>query len=397
MTKNYNRIFASINLDAILHNMDTMHERLLPSTKMIGVVKTDGYGHGAVPIAKELENKDYMYGFATATAEEAFCLRMAGIKKPLLILGCVFPYAYAPTIGQEIRMTLCQEEMLEELEAQAEAIGKPAVVHIKVDTGMSRIGIMPDEEGLRFVGKVLQKKHIRLEGIFTHFAKADYEDKTAAYEQYQSFREFCDKIKEVYGYDIPIKHCANSAAILEMPDTQMDMVRAGIAMYGQWPSEEIKKEGMDLQPAFSLHSHVVFLKTLEAGKEISYGGMFVTERETRVATIPVGYGDGYPRTLSNKGYVLIHGKKAPILGKVCMDQFMVDVTEIPEVQVGDEAILIGNDGNEAITMEALGEAADRFNYELVCVIGKRVPRIYYKDGVPVMAKDYFDDYIFDKI
>lgn len=397
MKKHYERIYAAIDLDAISHNIDILQKHISKNAKIVSVVKTDGYGHGAVPIAKELEEKEYMYGFATATAEEAFILRKAGIKKPILVLGYVFPYTYERMIREEIRFTVFRYDMLEEIEAEACKQDKKAYVHIKTDTGMNRIGIAADEEGVSFVREVIAKEHIRLEGIFTHFAKADYACKKAACQQFEKFNNFCQRVEKKLQIQIPLKHCANSAATLEMPDTHMDMVRIGITMYGLWPSEEIQKNSFDLKPAFSLHSHIVYLKTLEAGKEISYGGTFVTERTTKVATIPVGYGDGYPRTLSNIGYVLIRGKKAPILGKVCMDQFMVDVTDIEGVSEGDEVILIGKSGNELITMEHLGELADRFNYELVCVIGKRVPRIYYKDGIQCYAKDYFNDYNFERI
>lgn len=397
MEKHYERIYAAIDLDAISHNIDQIKQKLSSGTRIISVVKTDGYGHGAVPIARELESKEYMYGFATATAEEAFILRKAGITKPILVLGYVFPYTYEQMIREDIRFTVFREDMLEQIEEEATKQNKKANVHIKVDTGMSRIGISPNEAGIAFISKVLQTKHINLEGIFTHFAKADYEEKTAAYDQFSIFKIFCQDLETKLNFKIPIKHCANSAAAMEMPETHMDVVRIGISMYGLWPSEEIKKETFDLKPAFSLHSRIVYVKTLEAGREISYGGTFVTTKTTKVATIPVGYGDGYPRTLSNIGYVLIHGKKAPILGKVCMDQFMVDVTGIENVTEGDEVVLIGNCGNETITMEALGNLADRFNYELVCVIGKRVPRIYYKNKIKCYAKDYFNDYSFDKI
>jgi len=394
--KHYQRICADINLDAVLHNAHVLHEKA-PHAQVMGVVKTDGYGHGAVPLAKELEPLPFMYGFATATAEEAFCLRMAGIKKPLLVLGYVFPYAYSPLIGQNIRMTLFEEEARKAISEEAKGQGKKAVVHVKVDTGMSRIGIQPDQAGLEFLGRILQDEHLQLEGIFTHFAKADECEKADAYEQFRVFSEFCKKAEEQYHVRIPCKHCANSAAILEMPSTCMDAVRAGISLYGLWPSEGIRRSSGDLHPAFSLHSHIVYIKTLPAGRPISYGGTFVTHRSTRVATIPVGYGDGYPRSLSGRGHVLIHGERAPILGRICMDQFMVDVTDIPSAVSGDRVTLIGRDGNREITMEEMGELSDRFNYELVSIIGKRVPRVYYKNGVPCYAKDYFDDYHFDEI
>ena len=397
MKKHYERIYAAIDLDAISHNMNMIRQKISSGAKIISVVKTDGYGHGAVPIARELENKDFMYGFATATAEEALILRKAGIKKPILVLGYVFPYIYEQMIREDIRFSVFRADMLEQINEEAGKQNKKALVHVKVDTGMGRIGIFPNDSGIDFISKVLKCDNIAMEGIFTHFAKADYEDKNAAYIQLSLFKAFCLKVENKFSIQIPIKHCANSAAALEMPESHLDMVRVGIAMYGLWPSEEIQKKAIDLKPAFSLHSHIVYIKTVETGKEISYGGTFLTSRPTKVATIPVGYGDGYPRTLSNNGYVLIHGKKAPILGKVCMDQFMVDVTEITNVNEGDEVILIGSSGKEVITMEALGDSADRFNYELVCVIGKRVPRIYYKDGIQCYAKDYFNDYSFDKI
>lgn len=397
MNKHYDRIYAAIDLDAISYNMDNISKLLSPETKMISVVKTDGYGHGAVPIAKELENKEYMFGFATATAEEALILRKAGIQKPILVLGYVFPYAYEQMVLNEIRFTVFRDDMLVQIEETAAKCNKTALVHIKTDTGMSRIGIQPDRSGCEFIKNILPYKHIKIEGIFTHFAKADCEDKTDANKQLFIFKNFCQTVEDTLQIRIPLKHCANSAAALEMPDSHMDMVRIGISTYGLWPSDEIKKEVCDLKPAFSLHSHIVFLKTLEPGKEISYGGTYITEKTTKVATIPVGYGDGYPRTLSNQGYVLVHEKKAPILGKICMDQFMIDVTEIENVKEGDEVILVGTAEQETITMEDLGELADRFNYELACVIGKRVPRIYYKGGKQCYAKDYFNDYTFERI
>ena len=397
MKKHYERIYAAIDLDAISHNMDMIQQKISSGTKIISVVKTDGYGHGAVPIARELESKDYMYGFATATAEEAFILRKAGIEKPILVLGYVFPYTYEQMIREEIRFTVFREDMLNQIEEEALRQNKNAFVHVKVDTGMSRIGVFPDETGVQFVSKVLSSKNVELEGIFTHFAKADCKDKTSAYTQFSVFKKFCSDVEQQLKFSILIKHCANSAAAMEMPESHLDVVRIGISMYGLWPSEEMNKTLYDLKPAFSLHSHIVYLKTLEAGCEIGYGGTYKTSKSTKVATIPVGYGDGYPRTLSNTGYVLIRGKKAPILGKICMDQFMVDVTDIHDVEEGDEVVLIGSLGNEVITMEALGELADRFNYELVCVIGKRVPRIYYKNNAECYAKDYFNDYRFDKI
>ena len=232
---------------------------------------------------------------------------------------------------------------------------------------------------------------LEAEGIFTHFAKSDEEDKTSAYHQLELFQNFIDRIQTELGLTIPVKHCSNSAAILEMPQANMDMVRAGITTYGLYPSEEVSKDIVPLRAAMSLYSHIVYCKTIHAGQSVSYGGLFTAQKDTRVATIPVGYGDGYPRSLSGKGYVLIRGKKAPILGRVCMDQFMVDVTDIPDVKIGDEVTLIGRDGDEVITMEEVGSLSGRFNYEFVCVLGKRIPRVFYRDGKRIASQEYFDE------
>ena len=397
MEKHYDRIYAAIDLDAINYNIDSIFCRLAPNSRIMAVVKTDGYGHGAVPISRELEKKKYIFGFATATAEEALILRKAGIEKPILVLGYVFPYAYEEMISEDIRLTLFRKDMFLQLEEEARKQNKKAMVHIKVDTGMNRIGISADERGTDFIAQIKDSKWIEIEGIFTHFAKADYAEKKPAKKQLEKFVDFYSKTESKLGLCFPLKHCANSAATLEMPETHLDLVRVGISIYGMWPSEEIKRDSALLKPVFSLHSHIVFLKKLPKGEEISYGGTCVLKKETLVATIPVGYGDGYPRSLSGTGHVLIHGKKAPILGKVCMDQFMVDVTHIPQVKEGDEVTLIGSEQAESITMEEMGRQADRFNYELACVIGKRVPRIYLKKEKECYAKDYFDDYSFDRI
>ena len=397
MEKHYDRIFAAIDLDAINHNTKVISQALSENTKILAVVKTDGYGHGAVPIARELEKKECIFGFATATAEEAFILRKAGVEKPILVLGYVFPYAYEEIIDKEIRIAFFRKDQIQYLALAAKKQGKKAYVHIKTDTGMNRIGITPDQKGIEFMEEILSCPEIEVEGIFTHFAKADLKKKEATIKQFEKFQTFVELLEKRFNITIKLKHCANSAAALEMPSTHLDLVRVGISMYGLWPSEEIEKEKYPLKPAFSLHSHIVYLKTVMAGEEISYGGTFVAKKDTLVATIPVGYGDGFPRSLSNKGYIFVHGRKAPIIGRICMDQFMVDVTHISQVKEGDEAVLIGEGEEEKITMEEMGILADRFNYELACVIGKRVPRIYLKKEKECYAKDYFDDYSFDKI
>jgi len=374
------RGYIEVNLDHILHNMEQMKQHIQDHTKMLAVVKTDGYGHGSVPIAKAVEGLDYLFGFAVATAEEAMELRRAGIVKPILILSYSFPYAYSRFVEEEIRVTVFREDMLEELGRIAVIQGKEAIVHIKVDTGMGRIGITPDEEGIGFIQKVLDTPGIKLEGIFTHFACADSADLTSSKEQIRSFREFVAKAESVTGYQIPLHHCSNSAGIVQLPEANMDLVRAGITMYGLMPSDEVKADIIPLKSALSLHSHVVFVKEMQVGQTISYGSTYRVQKPMKVATIPLGYGDGYPRSLSDKGYVLIRGQKAAILGRVCMDQFMVDVTDIPGVKEGDKVTLIGACGTEQITADFLGELSGRFNYELVCDLNQRLPRVYVLKG-----------------
>ncbi|MGN0132834.1 MAG: alanine racemase [Lachnospiraceae bacterium] len=388
----YDRVCADIDLDAIHYNMEQMHGNLKPGTKMMGVIKTDAYGHGAVQIGKELEKLDYVFGMAVATAEEALILRHCGITKPILILGYVFPYAYEELIRADVRMTVFRTDMIEQIDACAAKIGKNALIHIKVDTAMSRIGVRPDDSGLSFIKTCLSMKHLQAEGIFTHFAKADETDKTAVKKQLGIYREFLKRAETETGYVFPIKHCSNSAGIVEIPDANMDMVRAGITLYGLWPSDEVSKDIISLKPVLSLKSHIVFVKEITKGTCVSYGGTFRAEKNMRIATIPVGYGDGYPRGLSNKGSVLIHGRRAPVCGRVCMDQFMVDITDIPEAGEGDEVVLIGAMGDDRITMEELGNLSGRFNYELACDLGKRIPRVFYRNGQLVDTKDYYTDY-----
>lgn len=390
--ESYQRVWAEVDLDAIWENMVHMKENIAENTKILAVIKTDGYGHGGVPIAKMLEQLDFMFGYAAATYEEAHVLREAGVKKPILILGYTFPYCYEELIREEIRPAVYRRDTVEELVAAAAKVGQKAKVHIKVDTGMGRIGITPDEEGLEFVRFLMGHPELEVEGIFTHFAKSDEEDKTSANHQLALFQNFIDRIQTELGLTIPVKHCSNSAAILEMPQANMDMVRAGITTYGLYPSEEVRKDIVPLRAAMSLYSHIVYCKTIHAGQNVSYGGLFTAQKDTRVATIPVGYGDGYPRSLSGKGYVLIRGKKAPILGRVCMDQFMVDISEIPGVMEGDKVTLLGVDGTERITAEELGELSGRFNYEFVCDLGKRIPRVYRQHGEITEVRDYFENF-----
>lgn len=386
----YSRVYAEIDLDAVLSNMEAMRGNISEHTQIMAVIKADGYGHGAVEIAEAIDALEYLYGYAVATVEEGLILRNHGITKPILILGYAFPDQYEAMIRAEIRPTVFTEAMAEELSAAAKKTGMDCKIHFAVDTGMGRIGYQVTEEAADEMARLAKLPHIMVEGIFTHFARADETDKTPTFRQIEMFERMVAMLKE-RGISIPIHHCSNSAGIVEVPEANMDLVRAGITLYGLWPSEEVDRTKINIKPALSLITHVAYVKELEEGRAISYGGTYVTAEKRKIATIPVGYADGYARSLSNKGDVLIHGKRAPIRGRICMDQFMVDVTDIPDVKNGDEVILIGSDGSETITIEELGRISGRFNYEFVCDLGKRIPRVFVHKGKVIGTKDHFSE------
>ena len=387
----YNRIKALISLDAVKYNFEQMKKNIKEGTKIIAVIKADAYGHGAVPIAAMLENLDYIWGFATATAQEALQLRREGITRPILILGLVFEEYYEELAREDVRMAVCDYETARKFSEAAASCGKKALIHLAADTGMTRIGFKDSEESLEEIRRIYELDNVEVEGLFTHFARADEYDRTPAMVQLKRYLDFADLL-EKNGIHIPLHHCSNSAGIIRVPEANLNLVRAGITIYGIYPSEEVEKDIVKLQPVMSLKSHISYVKDVEPGTEVSYGGTYCAEETMKIATIPVGYGDGYPRALSNKGFVLIHGKRAKILGRVCMDQMMVDVSDIDNVRDGDEVTLIGQDGAECITMEELGGLSGRFNYELACDLGKRIPRVYHKNGVVTDTKDYFEDY-----
>lgn len=386
--KSYTRIRARIDLDAIEYNIEKMKENLPEDTKLIVVAKADCYGHGALQITSLLSLKEYVWGFAVATLDEAIVLRRGGVTKPILVLGCIFPEQWIDALENNIRITVYTEELTKVLSNLAVKIGRKAYVHVKLDTGMGRIGFTPGKEGADKIEEISKLPNIVMEGLYTHFSKADEGDKSYTMKQMEAYTWMKEELTG-RGITFSYYHCCNSAGIIDLKGAGQNLSRAGISTYGMYPSEEVHKENVDLKPALELISHVAFVKWVDEGKMISYGGTYVTKRRTKIATIPVGYGDGYPRSLSNKGYMLIHGKKAPIIGRVCMDQCMVDVTEIKDVKFGDEVVLVGRDGDEYLSVETLSRLSDRFNYEFVCLMGKRIPREYIRRGEIQEQMDYF--------
>lgn len=386
--KKYSRICARVDLDAIEYNIEMMRKSIEEDTKMMAVLKTDGYGHGAVQIARVLEDKDYIWGYAVATLDEAIRLRRGCISKPILVLGVVFPDQWPELVSNDIRMTVYKESAIRIVSEMATVIDKNIYVHIKLDTGMGRLGFPITEESVDIIERISKMSNVIMEGMYTHFAKADEIDKSFTEKQIRDYLWMKERLME---RDIKFEyyHCSNSAAIIDLPKANMDMVRAGISTYGLYPSQEVKKENVPLKPALELIGHVAYVKWVEAGTPISYGGTYVTDKRTKIATIPLGYGDGYARSLSNKADVLIHGKRCRVIGRICMDQFMVDVTDLPDVDYGDKVTLIGFDGDEQISIEELGEIADRFSYEFACDLGKRIPREFIRHGKVIEQMDYF--------
>lgn len=384
--KEYYRVHADIFLDRIVHNCREARKLIRKESNMMAIIKADGYGHGAVEIASYID--DIVDAYGIAIVEEGIELRQAGIKKPILILGFTPWQQYEELIENNIIQAVFSYDMAEKLSDVAVKINKTAHIHLKIDTGMSRIGFKPNEETIETVQKIQSLPGLQIDGCFTHFAKADEADKTSAYHQLDIFNDFTQRLKEA-GIPLAVCHASNSAGILEMPEANLDMARFGISLYGLYPSEEVSKESIHLQPAMEIKSCVSFVKDVPAGVSVGYNGTFTTVKDTKIATIPVGYADGFPRTLSNAGCVLIHGKRVPIIGKICMDQFMVDVSLLDNVEVGDEVVLVGRSGEEFLSVEEVADLSGSFNYEFVCDVGKRVPRVYYDGGKVVATRDYF--------
>lgn len=380
----YFRTQAMIDLDAIKYNFDNTRKKLPKDTKILGVVKADAYGHGAVKISKYLENACDFFG--VACLEEAVELIGAGIKTPVIILGYVSPECFDVIVENNIRIPIFSFEDAVALSIEAKKQGKIVPYHFCVDTGMSRIGFQATQESADICKKITELDNIFAEGLFSHFATADEKDLSKSIEQQKLFESFV-KMLEDRGVSIPVKHLNNSAGIMNF-DKTFDMCRMGIILYGLYPSEDVDKSLLDIKPVMTWKTHISHIKTLQAGREVSYGGTYKTTKPTKIATIPVGYADGYPRCLSNKGRVIINGQYANIVGRVCMDQFMVDISHIDDVSIDSEVILVGCQGDACLSMEEVSNSAHSFNYELPCRISRRVPRTFYKDGKLVDYTNY---------
>lgn len=368
----YYRSYASVNLANIRNNFDKLKTRLAPETKTMAVVKADGYGHGAVAVAKTLEGRaDY---FAVADISEAKELRTNGIKTPILILSYTSPYQYEEMVELDVTATVYSIADAKAISETAVKLGKNAVIHIAVDTGMSRVGFKDCRESAEIIKEISLLDNIVIEGLFSHYACADCADKSSALTQKKRFDNFIAMLEEI-GITIPLKHICNSAGAIDLDD-HYDMVRLGISIYGLYPSDELNRATLDLEPAMEVVSHVIHIKEIDEGTPVGYGHTYVAPSKRRVATVCIGYADGYQRALSNKGIVLIRGKRAPVIGRVCMDQIMVDITDIDGAHVGDFVVIMGKNGDEFISAEELGELAGSFNYEMICTLMPRVIRTY---------------------
>lgn len=371
------RTYLKIDLNKLEHNFNCVRNKLPNNIKILGVIKANAYGHGAVEIGKFLDGKCDFFG--VACIEEAVELKKAEIKTPILILGRVFPFDIETAVKYDVRIPIFSYDDAVALSNEAVKQGKNMPFHFCIDTGMSRIGFQVSEESADICKSITELPNIFAEGLFSHFATADEKDLSKAVEQRNKYKEFCKMLSD-RGIEIPIKHLNNSAGIMNF-DEYFDMCRMGIITYGLYPSDEVDKDILDLEPIMSWHTKISHIKELEPNREISYGGTFKTDRVTKVATVPVGYADGFPRCLSNKGKVIINGKYAKILGRVCMDQFMVDVSDI-DCNINDEVVLFGTQKNAHISLEELSNSAYSFNYELPCRIPVRVNRVYvYNDEV----------------
>ena len=370
----YRDTWAEISLEAIKHNTKQFKNFIDDSVQLMAVVKADGYGHGAVQVAKAAiqAGADYL---AVALLDEALVLRKAGILHPILILGYIPDRSIHDAIQYDIDLTVFTQDSLDEIIFQSNQQKKNVSIHIKVDTGMSRIGVQSKEEALAIAKKTQRSSYVTLKGIFTHFANADSEDPSYTYLQFERFHSVTSYLEQ-HQISIPLKHCCNSAATMNFPNMHLDMVRVGISLYGLYPDDSLKGHFLSLQQAMSLKSKIAWIKDVPSSQPISYGCTYVPTHDLVIATLPIGYADGLSRLLSNKGQFLLHDTLVPIVGRVCMDQLMIDVTNVPQTKIGDVVTIFGNSDSSFQSVDQIAKLMDTINYEVVCLIGKRVPRVY---------------------
>ncbi|MEJ9232470.1 alanine racemase [Peribacillus butanolivorans] len=373
----YRDTWADVSLEAIKHNVQQFRQYVRRSTKLMAVVKADAYGHGAAEIAQTAvqSGADYL---AVALLDEALELRKSGISQPILVLGYTPVRSIKKAISKNITLTVFSHDVLDEIILQAGQSKQDVSIHLKVDSGMSRIGVTSEKDALGLAQKAINSPFVYLEGIFTHFANSDSEDPSYTHEQFTRFMSLVGTIlkKNIH---IPIKHCCNSAATMNFPSMHLDMVRVGIALYGLYPDVSLKGHSIQLQQAMSLKTKIAALKKVPASQPISYGCTFAPSCDSVIATLPIGYADGVSRHLSKRGKVLTRGQTAPVVGRICMDQMMIDVTHIANSSLGDEVTLFGHNQQAFHSIDDIASLVGTINYEVVCLIGKRVPRVYTKE------------------
>lgn len=367
-------VWAEVDLGAVAHNVKEIRRITASPAKVMAIVKANAYGHGAPQVSQvALDNGAERLG--VAILDEALQLRMEGFSVPILVMGYTPPEEADTVVRHGITQTVYTWEQALALSKAAQKLDREAFVHLKIDTGMGRIGFLPTEEAVQVMVKIASLPGVNVEGAFTHFATADIRDKSFAQRQLQLFHNVLNDLA-ARGVTIPIKHAANSAGIIDMPESHLDMVRPGISIYGIYPSQEVQKDRISLKPAMALKAKVSFVKEVAEGTTVSYGCTWRAAQKTRIASLPLGYADGYTRLLSNKGHALIHGTKVPVVGRVCMDQCMLDVGQVPQTKIGDEVVLFGRQGQQVLPVEEVAEQIGTIPYEVVCMVSYRVPRRY---------------------
>lgn len=370
--------WAEINLDNLASNMREIRRLAKKSAQVTAVIKADGYGHGAKYIAQTLlENGADR--FAVAVLDEALELRKSGVTVPILILGYTQPERAKAIVANDIEQAVYSYELAKALSIEAEKQSKEVKIHIKIDTGMGRIGFRTDEASIAKIKEIHKLPNLIIDGMFTHFAISDEKDKTYTQEQFDKFMWVAHRLEEE-GIKIRLKHCGNSAAIIDLPEMHLDMVRAGIILYGLAPSNDVELDKIDLKQVMSLKARITHVKEINSGESVSYGRKFIASEKTKIASLPLGYADGYTRMLTGKAEALVNGVRVPVVGRICMDQCMIDVTGIDDVKVGDEVVLFGKQKNSFISIDEVAEKLGTINYEVVCMISKRIPRVYIKEG-----------------